>query len=197
MCHVPVFYATSEGHTRAIAERIARRVREHGLDSRAIAIISEEASHLEWRRIRGACIAASIHVGKHQAEARAFARLNHARLSETASLFVSVSLSAASTNPAEVRAAQQLAERLPADAGWQPTRIASVAGRLAYTQYNWLVRLIMRRIAKKEGASTDTSRDHVYTNWQQVDEIADQLATAVLARGKVRDARGFSLRAAS
>ena len=197
MCDVPVFYATNEGHTRVIAERIAQRLRTHGLESRAIAIISEEVSHLDWDRIRGACLAASIHLGKHQAEATAFARLNHERLSKAPSLFVSVSLAAASTNPADVQAAHTLAEGFPANAGWQPTRVASVAGRLAYTQYNWVVRWVMSRIAKKEGASTDTSRDHVYTNWPQVDDLADQLATAVLARGRVRQTEQFSLRAAS
>jgi menaquinone-dependent protoporphyrinogen IX oxidase len=33
MCDVPIFYATSEGQTRRIAERIAQQVRKHGLDS--------------------------------------------------------------------------------------------------------------------------------------------------------------------
>jgi menaquinone-dependent protoporphyrinogen IX oxidase len=39
MCEVPVFYATSEGQTRRIAERLADQIRRHGLDSRAVAII--------------------------------------------------------------------------------------------------------------------------------------------------------------
>ena len=197
MCDVPVFYATSEGHTRLIAERLADRLRAHGLDSRAIAIVSEETSHFDWRRARGAAIAASVHAGKHQAEARAFARLNAATLSALPSMFVSVSLAAASVHPEEVQAAREIADRLTTDAGWQPTRTASVAGCLAYTKYNWFVRLFMRRIARQEGGSTDTTRDHVYTNWRQVDECADQLATAILARGKVPASAQFSLRAAS
>jgi menaquinone-dependent protoporphyrinogen oxidase len=182
MCEVPVFYATTEGQTRRIAEAIAEQVRKHGLDSRAIPIISEEASHIDWLRVRGACIGASLHMQKHQAEAIAFARVHHAALSAIPSLFISVSLAAHSKNQDEADAARDLAQRFAQDTGWQPSRIACVAGRLAYTQYNWLVRTVMRRIARKEGGATDTSRDHEYTDWAQVEQLADELSYDIRRR---------------
>lgn len=193
MCELPVFYATSEGHTRLIAERLAARLRGLALDSRAIPIVCEETSHFDWSRVQGAVLAASIHAGRHQAEARAFAHLNAASLSAVPSLFVSVSLAAASSDPAEVRAVTDIARRFVADAGWQPTRVAPIAGCLAYTKYNWLVRGVMRRIAKKEGGSTDTTRDHVYTDWTAVDGLADELARAV----RQRETEALSQRVAS
>lgn len=179
MCDVPVFYATTEGQTRRIAEHIAEQIRKHGLDSRAVAIISEDASHTDWGRVRGAVLGASLHLQKHQAEAVAFARVHHAQLSAIPSLFFSVSLSAGSRRADGVEAASRVAEQFAADTGWQPSRIACVAGRLAYSQYNWLVRLVMRHIALKEGGSGDTSRDHEYTDWTQVDHLADDLALRV------------------
>jgi menaquinone-dependent protoporphyrinogen oxidase len=182
MCEVPIFYATTQGQTRRIAEAIAEQVRKHGLDSRAVPIISEEASHIDWSRVRGAAIGASLHMQKHQAEAVAFARVHHAALSAIPSLFVSVSLSAHSKNQHEVDAARDLAQRFAQDTGWQPSRIACVAGRLAYTQYNWLVRTLMRRIARKEGGATDTTRDHEYTDWTQVEQLADELAYDIRRR---------------
>jgi len=33
----------------------------------------------------------------------------------------------------------------------------------------------MRRIAKKEGGPTDTSRDHEMTDWTQVRDVAEEL----------------------
>jgi menaquinone-dependent protoporphyrinogen oxidase len=192
-----VFYATTEGHTRLIADRLAERLRRHGLDSHAVAIVSEEASHLDWRRVRGAAVAASLHMQKHQPEATAFARLHRAPLSEVPSLFISVSLAAASKNADERVAAERLADAFPRTVGWTPWRAASVAGCLAYTRYHWLKRLLMRRIAGKEGGSLDTTRDHVYTDWQQVDSLGDALATAIYARGNVRAAEEFSLPAVS
>lgn len=197
MCDVPVFYATTEGQTRRIAERIADQIRKHGLDSRPIAIISEEASHIDWTRVRGVALGASLHRQRHQAEAVAFARVHHASLSAVPSLFYSVSLSAHSRHADEIAAARHIAERFAADTGWQPSRIACVAGRLAYRQYNWLVRLLMRRIAIKEGGSGDTSRDHDYTDWIQVEQLADDLAYDVRRREIVPTDAAATLRAAS
>jgi len=50
-----------------------------------------------------------------------------------------------------------------------------VAGALSYTKYNFLVRFVMKRIAKAQGASTDTSRDHELTDWEALDHIVDEL----------------------
>lgn len=197
MCDVPVFYATTEGQTRRIAERIADQIRKHGLDSRAIAVTSEDAFAIDWSRVRGAALGASLHREKHQAVADAFARLHHASLSAIPSLFFSVSLAAGSKRVDEVDAARRLAEHFTATAGWQPSRIACVAGRLAYSQYNWLVRMLMRRIALKEGASGDTSRDHEYTDWVQVEQLADELAYSVRRREIFPAGETTALRAAS
>jgi menaquinone-dependent protoporphyrinogen oxidase len=196
MCDVPVFYATTEGQTRRIAERIADQIRKHGLDSRAVAIISEEASHIDWSRVRGVALGASVHLGKHQAEAVAFARVHHAPLSAIPSLFFSVSLAAGSKRADEVADVRRIAEQFAVDTGWQPTRIACVAGRLAYSQYNWIVRMLMRRIALREGGSGDTSRDHEYTDWLQVEKLADELAYAVRRR-EIFPSETTALRAAS
>jgi menaquinone-dependent protoporphyrinogen oxidase len=182
MCEVPVFYATREGQTRRIAERIADQIRRHGLDSRALPIISEEASQVDWTRVRGVAVGASLHMQRHQPEAVAFARAHHQALSALPSLFFSVSLAAASVRASELDAARRIAEQFPSDTGWTPSRVASVAGRLAYTQYNWFVRFFMRRIAVKEGGSADTTRDHEYTNWEQVERLADELAYEVRRR---------------
>jgi menaquinone-dependent protoporphyrinogen oxidase len=94
-------------------------------------------------------------------------------------VFFSVSLSAASEHDEEVQAARRIAEALPAAHGWRPAAIASIAGCLAYTKYGFFKRWIMKRIARKEGAPTDASRDYELTNWATVDAIARELATRV------------------
>ena len=197
MCEVPVVYATTEGQTRRIAERIAERLREHGLDSRAMAITSDEATRVDWSRVRGAVVGASLHLQKHQPEAVSFARRYHRELSAVPSMFVSVSLAAASKNADSVDAARHLAERFATDTKWRPLRVSSMAGRLAYTQYSWWKRLIMRRIAKREGGSIDTSRDHEYTNWAAVEYLADSLASQIHGGNRRASAEDICLRAAS
>jgi menaquinone-dependent protoporphyrinogen oxidase len=179
MCSVPVLYATSEGQTRRISERLAQILREQGLSSTAIEVSSAEARAVDWPHVRGAVVAASLHAGRHQRAACKVARVHAAELSAIPSVFVSVSLSAASKNEHERDAARKLADGFTTTAGWRPWQVACVAGRLAYTQYGFLIRWFMQRIAKKEGGPTDTSRDHELTDWSAVERLARDLADRV------------------
>ena len=178
-CEVPVFYATTEGQTRRIAERLATALRGHGLDSRAVNVRTREARAIDWARVRGALVGASLHARGHQRAARRFVRAHAGPLNGIPSAFFSVSLSAASRNPAEVEAAARIARALPAAHGWTPAIVESIGGRLAYLEYGFLKRLVMTRIARKEGAPTDTSRDYEYTDWAQVDRLAADMAGRV------------------
>ena len=137
---------------------------------------------LDWSGVRAAVVGASLHVGRHQPAAYAFVSANAGRLNAVPSIFFSVSLAAASQHPEEVRKAQELADAFPATCHWKPRAVASVAGRLAYTQYGFFTRLLMKRMARKEGAPTDTSRDYEYTDWATVESLARELAARVKAR---------------
>jgi menaquinone-dependent protoporphyrinogen oxidase len=64
-CEVPVFFATSEGQTRRIAERVAAVLHDRGFDSRAIDVTGPDAAGVDWTRVQGALVGASLHIGKH------------------------------------------------------------------------------------------------------------------------------------
>jgi menaquinone-dependent protoporphyrinogen oxidase len=184
-CEVPVFFATSEGQTRRIAERLAAALHGHGIGSRAIDVAGADAALIDWTRVRGALVGASIHVGKHQKTADRFVRAHVSDLNRVPSAFFSVSLAAASKNEKEVDAAEALARAFPAARGWTPEIIVSLAGRLAYREYGILIRWMMKRIARKEGGPTDTSRDHELTDWTQVEQLARDMAQRIRAREAV------------
>jgi menaquinone-dependent protoporphyrinogen oxidase len=78
MCEIPVFYATTEGQTRRIAKRLAAILENRGFDSQAIDVGTPDAWRVDWSHVRGAILGASVHRGKHQPAALAFAR-THAR----------------------------------------------------------------------------------------------------------------------
>jgi menaquinone-dependent protoporphyrinogen oxidase len=179
MCDIPVFYATTEGQTRRIAERLAEFLRRRGFTSEAIEVTTPEASAIDWHAARGVFLGASLHLGKHQPSAVAFARAHAGELSACPSTFFSVSLSAASAHARELMAARELAEAFATETRWHPGRIACIPGRLAYTQYGFLKRMVMRMIAKREGASTDTSRDHEYTDWEAVERLAREMSDVI------------------
>ena len=180
-CDLPVFYATTEGQTRRIAERMAGVISQAGLVSRAIDVSAPEAECIDWAHVRGAAVGASLHLQRHQHAADAFVTRHADRLNAHPSLFFSVSLSAASQHDEEVRAARAIAAAFPPAHGWRPSVIATIAGALAYTRYGFLKRWIMKRIARKEGAPTDTSRDYELTNWMKVEELARQLSQTAAA----------------
>lgn len=183
-CDVPVFFATTEGQTRRIAEYIAAVLRDRGVASRALAVTAPEAARLDWTRIRAVALGASLHGGTHQPEAAAFVRQHAGTLSARPSVFFSVSLGAASRDAAERAAARRLADAFPPGCGWTPSRIYSVAGRLAYTQYGFFKRWLLKQIARKEGAPTDTSRDYDLTDWNVVDDLAGYLLAAAVESRK-------------
>jgi len=184
---VPVFFATTEGQTRRIAEFLVDALRKRGLDSAAVDLASEEAARVDWHVVRGAILGASLHIGKHQRYALRFARANRDALNARPSAFFSVSLSVASQHPKDVEAAHELARDFARAAGWRPRRIFCIAGRLAYTRYGWLTRLVMRRIAAKEGGPTDTSRDWELTRWDDVEQLADEVARDIQAQPAERE----------
>lgn len=179
MFDVPVFYASTEGQTRRIAERIAARLASHGLASGTMDVSGPEAATIDWRRVHGAVLGASLHIGRHQSAAARFVKAHRAGLNAVPSAFFSVSLAAASPDPAEVDAARTIAAEFLSATGWHPATMVCFAGRLAYTQYGFVKRQLMRWIARKEGGSTDVSRDWEYTDWDAVDRFADALAGQV------------------
>ena len=178
MGNVPVFCATTEGQTRRIAAEIAATLREQGFVS-DVYCLSEAMPAVNWLEVRGVVVGASIHAGRHQRAAVDFVNREARHLSARPSAFFSVSLSAASRNPTEVDAARGLATRFARQTGWEPTRVLSVAGKLAYSQYGFFTRQIMRFIAWREGAPTDTSRDYEFTDWGMVRQFALDVATDV------------------
>ncbi len=180
-CDVPVFYASTEGQARRVAERLAAIFRDLRFSSRAIDVASSDADHVDWTRVRAAVVGASLHAHRHQRAAAAFVREHAGGLNSHPSAFFSVSLAAASARPEERAAAAQLARAFPSAGGWHADEIGCIAGRLAYTRYGLLTRFIMKRIARRHGAPTDTSRDHEFTNWDEVARLAQRVARRIAA----------------
>jgi menaquinone-dependent protoporphyrinogen oxidase len=59
---------------------------------------------------------------------------------------------------------------------WRPDECVVFAGALRYPRYRWFDRLMIRLIMKMTGGETDTRKEVVYTDWQQVTEFARKIA---------------------
>jgi len=178
-----VVYATREGQTRRIAEHIVETLRGRSLDVQLLDA-AQPPEALDLGAYQAVVLAASVHMGKHEREMVRFVKQNKQALEAVPTVFLSTSLTEAGVedktrskaNRAKARAAiEQVIEDFFTQTGFRPTTHKAVAGALLYTQYNWLVRLVMKRISRAEGGSTDTSRDHEYTDWVDLDHFVDAL----------------------
>jgi len=131
MSELPVFFATTDGQTRRIAEALTAHARFLGVNSYAIDVTSAQAAGFSWARVGAVVVAASVHAGRHQPEAEAFVRRHLAELNARPSVFLSVSLAISSRLPGEADAARGIASAFPEHLGWKAGRVACVAGRLA------------------------------------------------------------------
>jgi menaquinone-dependent protoporphyrinogen oxidase len=186
---VGIFYATREGQTRRIAEHLAFKFRARGRDAE-IKNLADRPDAIDLARYSFALLAASVHAGAHEREMIRFVKKHRAQLDQMPAAFISVTLSEAgaertdATETERARFAADVTKVIDAfveETGWRPKRVKSVAGALLYTKYNFLIRFVMKRIARKAGAATDTSRDYEYTDWHALDRFVEELTRDVAA----------------
>lgn len=179
---IGVFYATREGHTHKIAERVADDLRQRGFEAEVRDLRGEAA--IDLKNFSSAILAASVHIGRHEPEMLEFVKQHRAELEAMPSAFLSVTLSEAGAERANatleeharfVADVQGMLDRFFKETGWHPHHVKPVAGALLYTKYNFLIRFVMRRIARNAGAATDTSRDYEYTDWVALDHFVQEL----------------------
>jgi len=196
---IVVIYATREGQTQRIAEHMAAAIRARGLTANVVNA-GLLPSGFSFDAYSAAIVAASVHRQRHEQETIDFVKAYLTELERIPSVFLSVSLTEAGVEdknaPPERRARAQtdvrhMIDAFLAETGWHPERIQAVAGALRYTKYNFLLRFVMKQIAKRAGGSTDTSRDHEYTDWAALDRLVDEITDKVSAGSALVPFSGF------
>jgi len=175
-----LIYASQEGQTEKIAAQVAAEAARVDIDAQVFAI-EQCPADLDPGAFDAVIIGGSIHRGNFPRVLRDLLIRHHERLNLIPSAFFSVSLGAASEHPEERAEIRRLTEDFVSGTGWRPVEIRTFAGALRYSKYNWLIRWIMRRIAKKEGGGTDTRRDYEYTDWGAVRSFASRFLASATA----------------
>jgi menaquinone-dependent protoporphyrinogen oxidase len=119
-------------------------------------------------------VGASIHMGKHDKHVVELVQKNLDTLARFPTAFFSVSLAA----HGDSTEAEGYVEQFEQETGWHPEKVALFGGALLYTQYGFIKRRMMKKIAgdKPGSLGTDTSRDYVYTEWDGVKRFAEHFA---------------------
>ena len=195
---VGIVYATTEGHTRRVAEHLAGSLKARGLAS---VLHDARDARVGPSAFAAIVLAASAHRGRHQAEMVRYVRHNRSQIEAIPNAFISVSLSEAGAEDPTLEdeqrqkhtaAVRSMIGRFVGDAGWRPRRVFPVAGALTYTRYGFLTRWIMERIARRAKGATDVSRDHDYTDWVALDRFAGTFASDVLGSPQISGVRAMA-----
>jgi menaquinone-dependent protoporphyrinogen oxidase len=169
MARILIGYGSTEGQTARIAEYIAGAVQGHGHEVQALDL--KRSNDLSLNGYDAVIVGGSIHMGKHAKHVADFVRKNRVMLERIPSAFFSVSLAA----HGDMDNARAYVENFEQETGWRPAQVGYLSGALLYRQYGFFKRWMMTRIVRdKPGSlSLDTSRDHEYTDWDEVKRFAE------------------------
>lgn len=189
MAGILIVYGTTHGHTERIVRLIAHKLRVEGFD--VDSVDARAAWNVSPAGYAGVIVAASIRFGGYQRPVVRWTRRHRDALRQRPGAFISVCLGVLESRLTAQLELGRIMRHFLERAGWRPQIQRHVAGALSYTRYGWLTRRMMRRIAARSGGDTDTSRDHDYTDWAEIEALALQFA-AGLKEASPRLAGGFT-----
>jgi menaquinone-dependent protoporphyrinogen oxidase len=197
MNRILVLYATVEGQSLKVAEHASRRLREKGLAVRMLDV-KELHEPFQLSSYQAALMVAPVHASFHPRAMVRFVSLQREQLARMPARFLSLSLSQAGVELPSARPEQRqrslegvrhVTQLFCSATGFDVQRVVPIAGCLAYSKYGFLKRQVMRYIAMKAGGSTDTARDHEYTDFAHVDAAVDALCAELVRVPATTDAR--------
>lgn len=176
--NILILYGTLEGQTAKIAERMADVIRNKG--HQVTTQLGEQLpANFVVEKYDAVVIGGSIHMSKYPGYLKKFITSHSYWLKNVPSAFFTVCMAVNSQHAKSREEAKQYGEEFFKEVSWQPKIIATFAGAVKYTQYNFITRFIMKMISKREGGSTDTSVDHEYTDWEAVVRFTEKFLEEV------------------
>ena len=149
------------------------KLKELGIDADTLNLNRTDV--VEWHHYDRVVIGASIRYGHFHPAVDRFVKKHLASLQALPGAFFSVNLVA---RKPEKRTPQtnSYTRKFLLNSPWQPQSCAVFAGALRYPRYSWYDRFMIRLIMKMTGGETDTRKEVVYTDWQQVSRFAREIA---------------------
>lgn len=167
-----ILYATTEGQTRKIARRAAGHLTLRGKTVELLHV--GDAADIDLSAYEAAILAASVHAGSYQPEFTAFVAREKEALAGLRHVFLSVSLSAASTEAEDREGIAAVVAHMAKETGWTPAEVWHVAGAFRFTKYDFLKSWAMRWIAARRDPGASRAADTEYTDWQGLYDDLDR-----------------------
>lgn len=164
--HILIAYATTDGHTRRICERL-KQVMESSGRQVTVALLSD-AGALDVRDFDRVVIGASIRYGHHQPIVAEFINQHQALLESRPGAFFSVNIVARKPNK-NTPETNPYCRKFLQSVAWQPRLTAVFAGKLDYPRYGFVDRQMIRLIMLITKGPTDPKAVVEFTDWAQVE----------------------------
>jgi menaquinone-dependent protoporphyrinogen oxidase len=173
-----LYYATRDGHSRRIAERIASRLGEQGVAAVPRDLAAPDLPQPDGTQSEGTgpvVVVMAVRYGKHLPEAERFlARLGHLAVPPPLVL-LSVNLTARKPGRDTLERCTYLKKTIRRHA-LRPVLARAFGGRLDYARYGLRDRLMIRFIMWLTGGPTHSGEAIEYTDWGKVDSTARDIA---------------------
>jgi len=173
MAKILIAYSTVDGQTRRICERLRQLLEARSHQVTLVQMADDHA--IDAGPFDKVIIGASVRYGKHRRHVHRFIAENSRKLDTTPNVLFTVNLvarkpekSTAETNP--------YLRKLLDELGWRPSHAAVFAGRLDYALYGFWDRQIIRLIMKLTGGPTAPDTKVEYTDWKQVEALAERIS---------------------
>lgn len=166
-----IIYSSTDGHTKKICEYILSII-EHKFDTKLISINSVHNETLEDYNC--IIIGASIRYGKHKPEIYNFIEQNTLLLNSKITAFFSVNAVARKIDKSDIDNNPYIKKFLLLTS-WRPTYLEVFAGRIVYSRYNFLDKIMILLIMWLTNGPTNTSMVHEFTDWSKVRNFSNKL----------------------
>ena len=170
-----LLYATRDGQARRIATHIAGRLHERGVAATPRDLADGVPAAAELSAAPLVIAVAAVRYGRHLPQAEQFLSAFAGLADKPPLVLLSVNLTARKPGKDSAEGNVYLRKSI-ARHRLQPALAAAIAGRLDYPRYGWFDRQMIRLIMKMTGGPTDPGAQVEYTDWAQVDGLADRIA---------------------
>lgn len=172
MKSVAIVYASLYGQTERIAKRMKTRIEKAG--PKACLMNVEDSLSEEFPSdVDAVIIGGPIYFKKYPSSLIEWIPRHKSFLDSKPLAFFSVGLTASQKSEDAQKEEDEMLGKFLTQTGLLPLYVASFAGALNYTDYNWLLRIVMKSASRKAGLHLDTHHNFEYTDWKEVHSFLD------------------------
>ena len=174
MAKILIAYSTVDGQTRRICARLQQLLQARSHEVTLVQMTDDRA--IDADPFDKVIIGASVRYGKHRRHVHRFVAQNARKLDGKPNVLFTVNLVARKPEKSTPETNPYL-RKLLEELQWRPGHAAVFAGRLDYARYGFWDRQIIRLIMKLTGGPTARDTKVEYTDWGQVDALAERIST--------------------